>query len=250
MSRTAKIVSMEPPDPISDPRVEEILMEMNVEVVSANNKAKSYNVGENFNYFRDEVNVDVTGDDDNDLVDDNDTDDVVDETINVKKKTKMTKRIVQEENRNEKETKKIMYQIAVESWKNGEFPSVRACASYYNLDHSTLWRKIKTGEEYIGKGRKSQVRNCSNWHILLHWESLHSSMTPQQSGTCTFCLLFILFSSWTILLVILTEFVLFLLILYLVTIMVNKLACFQVKLLTIIGFFLEVYPHLILTQRS
>ena len=35
MSRTAKIVSIEPPDPISDPRVEEILMEMNVEVVSA-----------------------------------------------------------------------------------------------------------------------------------------------------------------------------------------------------------------------
>ena len=39
MSRTAKIVSIEPPDPISDPRVEEILMEMNVEVVSANKKA-------------------------------------------------------------------------------------------------------------------------------------------------------------------------------------------------------------------
>jgi len=39
MSRTAKIVSIEPPDPISDPRVEEILMEMNAEVVSANKKA-------------------------------------------------------------------------------------------------------------------------------------------------------------------------------------------------------------------
>ena len=39
MSRTAKIVSIEPPDPISDPRVEEILMEMNVEVMSANKKA-------------------------------------------------------------------------------------------------------------------------------------------------------------------------------------------------------------------
>ena len=99
MSRTAKIVSIEPPDPISDPRVEEILMEMNVEVVSANNKAKSYNVGENFNYFRDEVNVDVTGDDDNDLDDDIFNDDDVDVTINVKKKTKMTKRIVQEENK-------------------------------------------------------------------------------------------------------------------------------------------------------
>ena len=39
MSRTAKIVSIEPPDPISDPRVEEILIEMNVEVLSANKKA-------------------------------------------------------------------------------------------------------------------------------------------------------------------------------------------------------------------
>ena len=39
MSRTAEIVSIEPPDPISDPRVEEILMEMNVEVVSVNKKA-------------------------------------------------------------------------------------------------------------------------------------------------------------------------------------------------------------------
>ena len=82
------IVSKEPPDPVSDHRVEEISEEVELEVTEVQKLAKNYDVGENFNFFSEKVNVDVMDDDgdndeddhgdgDNDLNDDNDNDIVV-----------------------------------------------------------------------------------------------------------------------------------------------------------------------------
>ena len=50
----------EPPDPISDPRVHEIISEVTVEVKDGNKPAEGYVIGEEFNYYSDkntEVNV-------------------------------------------------------------------------------------------------------------------------------------------------------------------------------------------------
>ena len=77
------IVSKEPPDPVSDHRVEEILEEVELEVTEVQKLAKNYDIGENFNHFDEKANVDVMDDDgdndeddhgdgDNDLNDDND----------------------------------------------------------------------------------------------------------------------------------------------------------------------------------
>ena len=51
------IVSKEPPDPVSDHRVEEILEEVELEVTEVQKLAKNYDFGENFNYFNEKVNV-------------------------------------------------------------------------------------------------------------------------------------------------------------------------------------------------
>ena len=50
MSRTVEIVAREPPDPISDPRVHEIISEVTVEVKDGNKPAEGYVIGESFNY--------------------------------------------------------------------------------------------------------------------------------------------------------------------------------------------------------
>ena len=166
------IVAREPPDPVTDPRVEDLIMEMNVGVHKANKQATAgYETGGTFNYYNEKI-VDVTVMDDNDNdsdedededdsnnndISDNDVNDNVDEEINVTKKKRMTKKAIQEEKKNIKETTKLIFQIAMEAWENGEFPSIRACALHYNLHPNTLRNKIKTGEEYVGKGRRNEV---------------------------------------------------------------------------------------------
>ena len=164
------IVSREPPDPISDPRVEDLMTEVNDELEEANRLAKNYVVGERFNYYSEKVNVDdmddeddsvdgqndgddnVDGDNDSDRDDhgDNDVNEDIDTVvlpINVQKKTKMTKQKVQEERNWIREGKKMICRIAVEAWENGEHGSINACAKYYNLDPQTLRKLISTGED-------------------------------------------------------------------------------------------------------
>ena len=174
MSRTSVIVAREPPDPIIDPRVEEIIIEMNVQVRDGNNQAITYETGEMFNYASDTVHVDEENNGDNDNIgdsgdhddtdndniddsDDHDDKDNDDMPINVTRKPKMTRKKIREENKWVKETKKDLYKIAMEAMENGEFPSIRACALYYNLEPKTLGLKIRTGEEFVGSGRQSQV---------------------------------------------------------------------------------------------
>ena len=167
MSRASVIVSREPPDPDMDPRVKEILLEADVED-PASNHIENYEFGDNFSYFEKDLNV-VVDEDDNDKIDeeednedndneesDNDDDDD-NETINVNKKPYMTKQRIRQENKDIKETKIEVLRAAKESMKNREFPSIRACALHYNIAPSTLSKKLKTGDDYIGQGRKNEV---------------------------------------------------------------------------------------------
>ena len=172
------IVSREPPEPDIDPRVQDILMEEDVEDEIISTYSKNYETSEKFAYFDEELNVidndndndddtDKSEDDDGDI--DNDTDKSVgddgdidddndiNDTINVTKKSRMTKKEKLLEKQSIKETKISIVHAAVESMKNEEFPSIRACAQHYNIAHSTLSKYMKSGEEYTGSGRKNEV---------------------------------------------------------------------------------------------
>ena len=168
MSRVSVIVSKEPPDPEMDPRVAEILQE--AQSTSNDASKQNYDIGENFDYYEKDLNVvddvDEDSDNDNNNDDDMDNDDnddndnnENDEAINVakKRKPKMTKQRIRQENKDIKETKIEVLRAAKEAMEKGEFPSIRACALYYNIAPSTLGKKLKSGEDYVGSGRRNEV---------------------------------------------------------------------------------------------
>ena len=51
----------------------------------------------------------------------------------------------------DKETKKIKYDIAVKSYLDGSYKSVRKCAVANQVSHATLHRLIVEGDDYKGK---------------------------------------------------------------------------------------------------
>ena len=161
MSRASVIVSNEPPDPGMDPRVKDILMEVDTEDQNTSEHRKNYEISEKYDYFDGDLNIVDDIDDDNDTdKNEGDNSDIVDdviEAINAPKKSRMTKHEKILERQAIKETKASIVEAAVESMKNGEFPSVRACARHYDIAHSTILKYMNTEEEYAGQGRRNTV---------------------------------------------------------------------------------------------
>ena len=76
-----------------------------------------------------------------------------------KKAVYMTKKRKIEEKMAERQTKRMLYNAAVEDMKNNAFPSFNSCAKTYGLSHTTLKRLCDSGGEYIGHNKSNRVCN-------------------------------------------------------------------------------------------
>ena len=59
MRKISKIMSIEPPDLVNDPKVQEIICIMNLDVINDNKNVIKYYIVDCFNYFTYVVNVDM-----------------------------------------------------------------------------------------------------------------------------------------------------------------------------------------------
>ena len=59
--------------------------------------------------------------------------------------------------KDDRDSKEATFNAAIAAYKSGEFPSVNACAIAFGVSQTTLSRHIKSGDKFVGKGRKSIV---------------------------------------------------------------------------------------------
>ena len=73
------------------------------------------------------------------------------------KKKYMTKKMKRDAQKNITDSKRQIYDKACQQFQEGKFPSIFQASKHYGLAYTSLYRYLVNGDEFKGKGRRSEV---------------------------------------------------------------------------------------------